>query len=482
MMSAASGALAKAPKTSIHPKYRPRKIKLDAAGPIEELVAAAGISGKIGFVVADVATGEILESRKPLLALPPASVAKAVTTMYGLETLGSEHQFKTRIVVTGSIESGRLDGDLYLVGGGDPTLDTDALGALAKRLKGTGLREITGKAFVHSSVLPYQASIDPGQPDHLGYNPSLSGLNLNYNRVYFQWKHATDGYQVTMDARALKYRPRVAMSTMKIVDRSSPIFKVETTPNKDQWTVAKRALGKKGGRWLPVRRPEYYAAEVFHTIARSHGIQLPTFKLTKELPKGVVIAEWKSAKLAPMLRGMMRFSTNLIAEAVGVTTSQQKGNKPSSLKSSGKQMSAWLKKTTGAKHARFIDHSGLGDGSRISARDMVKVLQRAGWNGPLRSLMKEVQFRDSKGKPVKNYPVKVWAKTGTLNFVSALAGYIEAPSGRKLVFAFFAADMPRRGKISKAERERPKGARAWNKRSKILQQKLINRWVTTFGF
>ncbi len=480
LVSTASGAFAGAPLRSIRPEPRTSAIKLTAAGPADKIIEAAQLSGKVGFVVADATTGEVLEGHKPLLTLPPASVAKSVTTVYGLAALGSKHRFRTRLVATGPIENGKLSGDLYLVGGGDPTLDTDALGDLARQLKEAGLREITGKTYVHSQALPYQNSIDPGQPEYLGYNPSLSGLNLNYNRVFFEWKRQAEGYAITMDARAIKFRPRVAMASMKVVDRKSPVFSLKTTRNADQWTVAKRALGKKGGRWLPVRRPEFYAAEVFHTISRSYGITLPTFVAAKGAVDGTVLAEWKSDELATILRHMMKFSTNLTAEAIGLSASKKRGGKPSTLKASGRMMSDWLKAETGAKHTKFVDHSGLGDGSRVSASDMAKVLVKQGWNGPLRALMKEVPLRDAKGKPVKDHPIQVRAKTGTLNFVSALAGYVQAPGGRQLVFAIFSADLARRGKIKKADKERPKGARSWNKRSKIMQQKLIERWASTF--
>lgn len=481
LTSVAGVAVAGAPKTSPYPKYRTTKVKLSAAGSVEDLIASAGLSGKVGFVVADAETGKILEQRKPLLGLPPASVMKALTTMYGLETLGSDYRFKTRILVTGPVENGRVNGDLYLVGGGDPTLDTDALGALAKRLKEAGVREVGGKAFIYSGALPYQQSIDPGQPDHLGYNPSLSGLNLNYNRVFFEWKSDGAGYAMTMDARAVKYRPRVAVATMKIVDRRSPIFAYQSEKKQDNWTVAKHALGRRGGRWLPVRKPDLYAAEVFHTLARSHGIVLPVFKPAKVMPRGTVLAEWKSRELVKVLRSMMYHSTNLIAEAVGVSASRQRGKSPGNLKSSGKQMASWVAQVSGTRHAKLVDHSGLGDQSRISANEMVKVLLRSGWNGPLRSLMKKVPVKGKDGKEIKNHPIKIQAKTGTLNFVSSLAGYVTGPDGRKLVFAVFTADMPRRGKIKRIERERPRGAREWNRRSKMLQQALIARWVTTFG-
>lgn len=478
--SAASVSLAGAPMRAPRPTPRSKRVRLQAAGDIESIIAAAELTGKVGFVVADANTGEILEKRKSLLAMPPASVVKALTSMYGLEKLGSEYRFTTKIIGKGPLVNGKLDGNIYLIGGGDPTLDSDALADLAAQLKEAGVREVTGKAFIYTKALPYAKSIDPGQPDHLGYNPSLSGLNLNYNRVFFEWKRSAAGYNITLDARALKFRPRVAMVKVTPVNRKSPIFEFKGTAAQDSWTVAKHALGNKGGRWLPVRRPGFYAADVFRTLARSHGIVLPKFRVAALAPQGTVLAEWKSPKLDKILTTMMRHSTNLTAEAVGMTASSKSGVRPDTLKASGRKMATWVKSTTGAKHVKLVDHSGLGDGSRISTHDMVKVLLRSGWNGPLHGIMKIVPMKDDKGKPIKNHPIQVRAKTGTLNFVSALAGYMQASDGRKLVFAIFSSDLPQRAKISRAQRERPKGARGWNRRSKNLQRRLIERWGAVF--
>ena len=73
------------------------------------------------------------------------------------------------------------------------------------------------------------------------------------------------------------------------------------------------------------------------------------------------------------------------------------------------------------------------------------------------------------------------AKTGTLNFASALAGYIDTPNGQKLTFAIFTADMGKRAKIKKADRERPAGSITWRKRSKQMQQRLLRRWALEYG-
>ncbi len=441
-------------------------------------MAEAGLSGRLAFVVADAETGEVLESLNPDLALPPASATKIATALYGLEILGPDYRFPTRVVVTGPVENGQVRGDLYLVGGGDPSLDSDALAELAARLKQAGIREVAGRCFVHSGALPYQRQIDPGQPDYLGYNPAISGLNLNYNRVFFEWTRQKDGYAVTMDARALKYRPRVTVSTMSVVERGSPVFTLDSTDRGDRWTVAARVLGRKGGRWLPVRRPDLYAAEVFRTLARSNGLQLPEFSVARMLPPGTVVATWQSRPLAQMVRRMMKFSTNLTAECIGLTASLRQGRQVATLRDSARAMEEWAQARAEVVQARFADHSGLEDGTRVSPRDLVRLLLAAGWDGPLRGLMKDIPFRDARGRPLKRKaPARIRAKTGTLNFVSALAGYVEPRRGRRLVFAILAADLPRREQIRKADRERPRGARRWNRRARRLQQQLIERWI-----
>jgi serine-type D-Ala-D-Ala carboxypeptidase/endopeptidase (penicillin-binding protein 4) len=479
LASTATGSFAKAPDRSPRPVPRAETLVVVSKNGARDIAKKAGLSGEVCYVVADAATGQVLDSRKPLLALPPASVAKSLTALYGLSALGGNYRFSTRLVASGPVVNGRLEGDLYLVGGGDPTLQTDALADLARDLKAKGVREISGKAYVYGGALPYQSEIDADQPVYLGYNPSLSGLNLNYNRIYFEWAKSAQGYTATMDARDEKHRPMVGMATIKTVDRTTPIFTLNSTSRQDNWTVAEFALGKKGGRWLPVRRPQFYAAEVFQTIARSYGIKLPKFIASGHTPAGTVLAEWRSDDLMVMLRGMMKYSTNIVAEAVGMTASQARGNAPKSLSGSARIMSDWLNQATPAKRVKFIDHSGLGDGSRISASDMTQVLLQSGWDGPLRALIKDIRLRDSKGRPLKNQQVAVKAKTGTLNFVSALAGYMTAKSGRKLVFAIFTADLPRRAKVPKSQRERPLGAKAWSNRSRGLQQSLITQWAAT---
>ncbi len=112
---------------------------------------------------------------------------------------------------------------------------------------------------------------------------------------------------------------------------------------------------------------------------------------------------------------------------------------------------------------------------------MVRVLMRTGPDSTLASILKPVPMRDGRGNVLADHPARIRAKTGTLNFVSGLAGFIGLPGRTDLAFAIFAADMDRRDAIRDADRERPPGARGWNAQAHRMQQGLIDRWSKLYG-
>ncbi|MCB2121898.1 MAG: D-alanyl-D-alanine carboxypeptidase, partial [Rhodobacteraceae bacterium] len=108
---------------------------------------------------------------------------------------------------------------------------------------------------------------------------------------------------------------------------------------------------------------------------------------------------------------------------------------------------------------------------------MASALVRLGPGARLATLMKEIGVEEDGVR----LPATVHAKTGTLNFVSALTGYFTAPGGRQMVFAIFSADVDRRDALGMSERERPKGGKAWVKRARGLQHDLIGRWASLYS-
>ena len=475
--SLAHGALAEAPTTSLFPV--PRGGKPRAVQPtVAQLIADANLTGVLTFVVADAQTGRVIEGEGADTPVPPASVTKMVTALYGLEHLGPDYRFRTEVLVTGPVLNGIVQGDLILAGGGDPTLDTDRLAALAARLAAAGVKGITGRFGVYAGALPFIRQIDADQPAFVSYNPAIAGLNLNFNRVHFSWRRRDSGYALAMDARSDAVVPPVTMAVMQVVEREVPLFAYVQGARTDEWTVARGALGREGSRWLPVRRPATYAAEVFAWCAAAQGLSLPTAQDLDLRPEGTVLASDQSVALSEVLRDMLLYSTNLIAECVGLATSDLR-----TLVQSGAAMTQWAHAALGAQ-AQFVDHSGLEAASFTTAADMVRVLVAAPGlpqGNILPDLLRDVGMRDDKGKVIAGHAVQVRAKSGTLNFVSGLAGYIMPPGGRQLAFAIYAADVPRRARLGPNEMEDPQGGEAWTRRARVLHGRLISRWAALYG-
>ena len=158
---------------------------------------------------------------------------------------------------------------------------------------------------------------------------------------------------------------------------------------------------------------------------------------------------------------MLRYSTNITAECIGLMASTARLGTVDTLKASADAMNSWAKETLGMSSVALEDHSGLGDDSRVSARDMVKALIAARKGIGIKPLLKQHPLRSENRQTINDAAVVVHAKTGTLNFVSGLGGFIDLPDGTELAFAYFSADMPRRDGADPRERESPPGGKGY---------------------
>ena len=485
----ATAALAEAPLTALRPVARAvePEVVIGGGGPerpearlrarptLRDMITRADLGGTTGVVVRDLDSGETLEAHEGDSALMPASVTKVLTALYAIDTLGVDHRFATRLIGTGPVVDGVLNGDLVLAGGQDPVLDTDALALL---FEAVGIVEVTGRLLVWAGGVGEIDQIEPGQLPHLGYNPGVSGINLNFNRVHFEWRLVNGDYTVAMDARSETRRPEVSMARMQIVDRGSPVYDYSSGTNVDLWSVSRRALNDFGSRWLPVRLPALYAGDVLRSIAAETGVVLSRPEVVEVLPEGQELARRVSEPLSDIVRGMLRFSTNLTAEVLGRAATAARGGDVTTLGVSAAAMSGWIAARYGVR-AVFVDHSGLSDASRITAADMVQILAEES-AGPLRDVLKDIRLVDDSGDAIADPPGVVRAKTGTLNFVSSLAGYLDSDQGRRMAFAIFSNDAVAREAGKLAGDEQPTGSITYNTRAKRLQQHLLQRWGQVF--
>ena len=418
----------------------------------------------LGFVAIDLRSGTTGMSVQPDMMLPPASTLKTVTALYALDRLGAGHRFTTRVL---------RDGDtLVLAGGGDPTLDTDGLAALAQDTARAVGDWRPARFVVWGGALPRVEQIAPGQAAHLAYNPAISGMILNFNRVHLGWRCETD-CALSLEARAEGHSPR-AYSIAAAVRPGGGAYLHGASGGREQWDIPRRGLSARGTRWLPVRRPEAYAGDVFQTLARAAGLPLPAPEVIDTAPSGAEIARRDSEPLPAILHGMLKHSTNLTAEVVGLAASGADGQV-----ASAQAMAGWLAET-GAGPAQLADHSGLSAGNRISAGVLARLLARPAARGELRPLLnadplRDVLGPDAGGSGAGGAPL-VEAKTGTLNFVSCLAGYATLPQGAEVAFAALVADDRRRAATE--GQDWPEGSLAWVRRAKLLQRDLVAASVT----
>jgi D-alanyl-D-alanine carboxypeptidase/D-alanyl-D-alanine-endopeptidase (penicillin-binding protein 4) len=497
-----------------------------ARAPIgDTLVGEAGLTGHIGFALIDMATGEVLDARHPDGAFPPASTVKAITAVYALETLGAEHRFITELRIKGQIRDGALRGALALVGGGDPELDTDDLADMLAEAVRNGLTDANGALIVDGGALAAIDRIDPEQPEHVAYNPSVGGLNLNYNRALFEWRKAKGGHDLAVRASARRNEPAISAVTVALGTPGSEVFTaLGTQQGAEAWEVAPDALGKDGRRWLPVRSPDIYAGDTLRALGAGRGVTLPA-PVARTAPRGMtVIARHESPELRDIIRGMLRWSTNLTAEAIGLAASGADGRAQRDLDQSAGRMAAWMARRAGlASRTGLVlrNHSGLSADSRVTPLQVATFLRAAALGaapaprqinpgglvtltgaapgdqpaaygapgvaagvrndvdlprGALHELMRPVALGSGKNAPPKG--VQAVAKTGTLLFVRGLIGYLDAASGRRLAFAIYAEDLSRRSGLSDLESDR--GATSWSNRARSMERRLLNAWARRF--
>ncbi|WP_243698478.1 D-alanyl-D-alanine carboxypeptidase/D-alanyl-D-alanine endopeptidase [Paracoccus alkanivorans] len=427
------------------------------------LIARAELSGRVCYALFDPVAGRMLEDGEGSAPLAPASTLKIATALYALDRLGPSHRFRTRVLRAGDM--------LVLAGAGDPVLSSDDLAGLAEELVKTG--QTSPKRFaVWGGALPRIAEIAPPQADHLAYNPALSGMILNFNRVHLGWRRGGDGYQLSLEARAARNSPR-AYTITAYPAAQQDLFGYRFEEGREVWTVSRSAMGRAGSRWLPVRQPELYAGDVFQTLCRARGLVLPAPEVIDKLPVAEELVSHDSPPLSKIAEDMLYYSTNLTAEAIGLHASGAPD-----LAASAAAMQEWGAAQGLTEGFRLVDHSGLSADSRVTASAMVRLLAGPGLEAGLPDLLKQDPLADALGDDVAG-SAAVFAKTGTLNFVSNLAGYAVAPSGRRLVFATLCEDGSRHAATQ--GQDLPAGVITWTQRAKRLQHDLIEGWIARFG-
>lgn len=413
---------------------------------------------KIGVAVYDVHTNTELFAHEPDRGLNLASNTKLLTSTAALAQLGSGFRWRTAVYADAiDDKTGKIAGDLYLRGRGDPVLSKADLDQLAADLQARGVREITGALVVDTSYFD-----NVTEPPHFAEQPKersyfrapIAALGVARSSVTVTVIGEPGGNgKVLLDPDAGDY-VRVTKADVKTITDGRTRVKIDAKPKPDHLAI--EVTGKinvLGGSYDTRKRvddPAKFCARVFEAALAAHDIKIGKRISNGTVPPAAKLLAWHdSPALSTVLRAMNKESDNYIAESVLKTLGAETRATPGpGTWADGVAAVAKYMATIGVSGYRADNGSGLFNASEVSPHQLVQILRAAHKDyriGP--DLVASLPTGGVDGTLARRWKDhaargRVRAKTGTLNNVVSLAGFVGVDSEHELAFAIVVNDIP----------------------------------------
>lgn len=425
---------------------------LAGAAPLPEALRAAldkyqVPDADIGLYIAPIGGGEAALALNGSKPFNPASVIKLLPSLAALETLSPAYQWKTRVYRTGRTTGGVLNGDLYIQGGGDPYLTIESTWALLRNVRAQGIRRIAGDIVLDNGVFESTA-IDRAAFDdkpHRLYNGPAGGLMVNYWAVRFTIRAQSD--RVHIDAfpgsERLKIVNNVEHSSARCTRARRWIrYRVERTPE----SVVVVFNGRLSSRCRPVVMTravipdDRYVPYVLPGVWRDTGGILDGDVRRGPVPaEAVRLFSHPSRSLAEVVRATNKFSNNMMARHLLLSLGSLSRERGIEVDDGIRALHDWIaSKGLDVPGLKIVNGAGLSRDTRVSALGMANVL-RAGYNSRyapefLASLPIAGKDRAADGRNFGENGVSVVRiKTGLIDHVRAMAGYVTARGGETYI-------------------------------------------------
>ena len=383
----------------------------------------------------------------------PASVMKLVTTYAALELLGPAYAWKTEAYALGPINDGVLEGDLAFKGYGDPRLGFEQFWLLLRQLRDKGLREIRGDLLLDRSHFEVIAH-DPARFDGEAlrpYNVGPDALLVNYKAVRLSF--LPDVARRTLAVSAEPTPPQLDLvNLVKLADGTCGTAWYEgiRMDLADTGAVARliltgsypAACGEKSRSVSVMSHPQFVAG-VFRQLWGELG-----GKLSGDLRDGVVpaqarlLARSESPALAEVVRDINKFSNNVMARQLYLTLGAEAAKRPARSEDAEAAIRAWLAQKELRMPELVIENgAGLSRLDRISAENLGRLLHAAYASPVMPEFIASLPLAGIDGtmrKRLNGNGVAGHAhvKTGYLEGVRALAGYVLDKRGRRSIVVF----------------------------------------------
>ncbi|HEU5413239.1 MAG TPA: D-alanyl-D-alanine carboxypeptidase/D-alanyl-D-alanine-endopeptidase [Candidatus Angelobacter sp.] len=441
-----------------------------------------------GIEVADLPTGKVIYELNQDQLFLPASNAKLFTTAAALAVASPDYRFHTTVETTGKIdESGRLQGDLVIVGRGDPNISgrvmpyqlkteriaphTQVLEELATQLVQKGIKAVEGDVIGDDTYYsPERYGESWGQDDLQWIDGApVSALSFNDNVIFLDIQPGQapgDKALITQETNTDYYEfdNRIVTSAAGIVHKVG-IHRDPGSKKVMLWGTI--PIGDKGMKEaLAIDDPAQYTAQLFRQILQEHGITvagkvqarhgdiaqffdrpLPPAQTaaipgqpTPEAPTPTVLAEHISLPLIEDVRVTNKTSQNLHAEMDLRLVGKLDGMTPSFEGGAAAIKQFLLQAGLTADEFTFLDGSGLSRRDLVTPAAVIQLLlyaSRQPWGAAYKESLPVSGVDGSLAERFLNTPAGglIHAKTGSLSHVNALSGYGETKTGGQFVFS-----------------------------------------------
>ena len=438
-----------------------------------------------GIEVVRLSDGEVLYARNTQRLFQPASNMKMFTISAALSTLGPDYIFRTTVESSAAPDSAGRVPNLALVGRGDPNLGSRLLPyqyrskprmpadldfeQLADQLVSKGVREVTGNLYADDTWYVYQPYGTDWAVDDLywDYGAPITALAFNDNSLTLQIQPAAfagpkaqilispgDGYYNVVD----DVKTTAAGTPTKVEINRFPGSK-----ELDLW--GQIPIGSDGvEEGISIENPPLFIGEMFRKLLAQRGVKVDGNVVVREItpaeaasqtepqkpPQGVVLAEHDSLPLSQDVKVTLKVSQNLHAEMLLRTMSRVLDNKGSLDDGLGILNNFTGKLGISPEEVQFAGGSGLSRATLVSPNALMTLLKfdaRQPWFQTFYDALPVAGVDGTLANRFHGTPLqgRIHAKTGSLENVNALSGYMNLPGQQRLAFVIIANHQPLRG-------------------------------------